>query len=132
MSNLKTLINLIVVVLFLPSVMLANGSLSVDLRSERHRTEWNWVEYRVTLTNVSTKTISNPVIQYFAENTNIQYCEKNMNKFGCSGMKTGNYGLDSMLTVAIDYTSYPFQTNSQVISAGKYTVVNLKTKGPVG
>ncbi|MBR6125290.1 S8 family serine peptidase, partial [Candidatus Saccharibacteria bacterium] len=129
MSNLKTLINLIVVVLFLPSVMLANGSLSVDLRSERHRTEWNWVEYRVTLTNVSTKTISNPVIQYFAENTNIQYCEKNMNKFGCSGMKTGNYGLDSMLTVAIDYTSYPFQTNSQVISAGKYTVVNLKTKG---
>ena len=44
-------------------------------------------------------------------------------------MKTGSYGLDSMLTVAVDYTSYPFQTNSQVISAGKYTVVTLKTKG---
>ena len=129
MLNLKILINLIVAVLFLPSVMLANDSLSVDFRSERHRTEWNWVEYRVTLTNVSTKTISNPVIQYFAENTNIQYCEKNANKPGCSGMKTGSYGLDSMLTVAVDYTSYPFQTNSQVISAGKYTVVTLKTKG---
>ena len=129
MSNLKILINLIVAVLFLPSVMLANDSLSVDFRSERHRTEWNWVEYRVTLTNVSTKTISNPVIQYFAENTNIQYCEKNANKPGCSDMKTGIFGLDSMLTVAVDYTSYPFQTNSQVISAGKYTVVTLKTKG---
>jgi len=129
MSNLKILINLIVAVLFLPSVMLANDSLSVDFRSERHRTEWNWVEYRVTLTNVSTKTISNPVIQYFAENTNIQYCEKNANKPGCSGVKTGSYGLDSMLSVAVDYTSYPFQTNSQVISAGKYTVVTLKTKG---
>ena len=129
MSNLKILINLIVAVLFLPSIMMAKDSLSVDFRSERHRTEWNWVEYRVTLTNVSTKTISNPVIQYFAENTNIQYCEKNANKPGCSGMKTGRYGLDSMLTVAVDYTSYPFKTNSQVISAGKYTVVTLKTKG---
>ena len=129
MSNFKILINLIVAVLFLPSLMMANDSLSVDFRSERHRTEWNWVEYRVTLTNVSTKTISNPVIQYFAENTNIQYCEKNANKPGCSGVKTGNFGLDSMLTVAVDYTSYPFQTNSQVTSAGKYTVVTLKTKG---
>ena len=129
MSNLKTLINLIVTVVFLPSIMMAKDSLSVDFRSERHRTEWNWVEYRVTLTNISKKTISNPVIQYFAENTNIQYCEKNANKPGCSGVKTGNYGLDSMLTVAVDYTSYPFTTNTQVISSGKYTVVNLKTKG---
>ena len=129
MSNLKILINLIVAILFLPSVMMADDSLSVDFRSERHRTEWNWVEYRVTLTNVSTKTILNPIIQYFAENTNIQYCEKNANKPGCGGMKMGNYGQDSMLTVAVDYTSYPFKTNSQVISAGKYTVVTLKTKG---
>lgn len=129
MSNTKILINSITFVLLLSSIMMANAPLSVDFRSERHRTEWNWVEYRVTLTNISTKTISNPIIQYFAENTNIQYCEKNMNKPSCSGMKTGNYGLDSMLTVAVDYTSYPFKTNTQVISTGKYTVASFKTKG---
>lgn len=93
---------------------MANDSLMVDFRSERHRTEWNWVEYRITLKNIATKTIKNPVIRYFAENTNIQYCEKkNANNVGCNDMKIGDYGLDSMLAVTVDYTSYPFQTNSK-------------------
>ena len=34
-------------------------------------------------------------------------------------MKIGDYGLDSMLAVTVDYTSYPFQTNSKITSAGK-------------
>lgn len=87
---------------------MANDSLMVDFRSERHRTEWNWVEYRITLKNIATKTIKNPVIRYFAENTNIQYCEKNANNVGCNDMKIGDYGLDSMLAVTVDYTSYPW------------------------
>lgn len=73
---MKLLENLIMAVFLLPVFIMANDSLMVDFRSERHRTEWNWVEYRITLKNVATKTIKNPVIRYFAENTNIQYCEK--------------------------------------------------------
>ena len=120
---------LIIAIFLLSVIIMANDSLMVDFRSERHRTEWNWVEYRITLKNIATKTIKNPVIRYFAENTNIQYCEKNANNVGCNDMKIGNYGLDSMLAVTVDYTSYPFQTNSKITSAGKYTVVDLKTKG---
>ena len=129
MLNLKILIKLIALVLFLPSMMMAKDSLSVNFLSERYRTEWNWVEYRVALTNVSAKTISNPVIQYFAENTNIQYCEKNMNKPDCSGMKIGNYGLDTMLRVSVDFVSKSYQVDTAIISVGKYTVVKLEVKG---
>ena len=129
MSGLKLLVKIIAFVVFLPSMMMASDSLLVDFQSERHRTEWNWVEYRVTLANISTKTISNPVIQYFAENTNIEYCEKNANKPSCSGMKTGNYGRDSMLRASVDYASNSFKVDTMIVSAGKYTVVNLKTKG---
>lgn len=126
---LKLLVEIIAFVFFLPSMMMARDSLFVDFLSERHRTEWNWVEYRVTLTNVSTKTISNPVVRYFAENTNIQYCERNANILSCRGMKAGNYGLDSMLRASVDYASPSFKVDTSIVSIGKYTVVNLKTKG---
>lgn len=126
---LKLLVKIIGFVVFLPLMMMAADSLPVDFQSERHRTEWNWVEYRVTLTNISAKAISNPVIRYFAENTNIQYCEKNATISSCSGMKTGNYGLDSMLRASVDYASNSFKVGASIVSAGKYTVVNLKTKG---
>lgn len=33
---------------------------SVQLLSERFRTEWNWVEYRVTLMNTSPEIVFNP------------------------------------------------------------------------
>ena len=69
---------LIIAIFLLSVIIMANDSLMVDFRSERHRTEWNGVEYRITLKNIATKTIKNPVIRYFAENTNIQYCEKKM------------------------------------------------------
>ena len=129
MTELKLLIKIIAFVVFLPSMMMASDSLSVVLKSERPRTEWNWVEYRVTLTNISTKSIPNPVVRYFAENTNIQYCENNANDPGCSGMRMGNYGLDSMLRVTIDDVSSSFKVDPLIKSAGKYTVVNLKMKG---
>ena len=41
----------------------------IELSSERHRTEWNWVEYRLTLKNISSETIFNPEIRYFAKGT---------------------------------------------------------------
>lgn len=129
MTELKLLIKIIAFVVFLPSMMMASDSLSVVLKSERPRTEWNWVEYRVTLTNVSAKSISNPIVRYFAENTNIQYCEINANDPGCSGMRTGNYDLDSMLRVTVDDVSSPFKVDTLIKSVGKYTVVNLKMKG---
>jgi len=39
---------------------------TVQLLSQRHRTEWNWVEYRISLTNKSSEPIRNPEIHYYA------------------------------------------------------------------
>lgn len=44
-------------------------STGVQLLSERHRTEWNWVEYRITLVNTSELPILNPEVHYFAADT---------------------------------------------------------------
>ena len=56
-------------------ISFADEVLPIQLYSERHRTEWNWVEYRISLTNRSGTPILNPEIRYFAENSFIQYCE---------------------------------------------------------
>ena len=40
---------------------------SVQLLSERFRTEWNWVEYRVALINTSSEIVFNPEIGYYAK-----------------------------------------------------------------
>ena len=40
---------------------------SVQLLSERFRTEWNWVEYKVTLINTSPEIVFNPEICYYAK-----------------------------------------------------------------
>ena len=40
---------------------------SVQLLSERFRTEWNWVEYRVALINTSPEIVFNPEIGYYAK-----------------------------------------------------------------
>ena len=40
---------------------------SVQLMSERYRTEWNWIEYRLTLKNTSSDIIFNPEIRYYAK-----------------------------------------------------------------
>lgn len=36
---------------------------SVLLLSERHRTEWNWVEYRIALKNTSSEIIFNRPVE---------------------------------------------------------------------
>ena len=81
------------------------STLPVRLLSERHRTEWNWVEYRLSLKNLTDSTLKNPVIRYFAENPKIQYCRANPNDASCSGMLYGNYQVDSTLRAEIDYWS---------------------------
>ena len=50
------------------------SSFPVRLLSERHRTEKNWVEYRLLMKNLSNSSLVNPSIRYFAENPRIQYC----------------------------------------------------------
>ena len=40
---------------------------SVQLLSERFRTEWNWVEYRVALINTSPEIVFSPEIRYYAK-----------------------------------------------------------------
>ena len=59
------------------------SSFPVRLLSERHRTEWNWVEYCLSLTNLSNSSLVNPTIRYFAENPRIQYCRANPNDTKC-------------------------------------------------
>ena len=59
--------------------MFAQASQPVQLLSERYRTEWNWVEYRISLRNTSDLPVLGPQIRYFAENPWIQYCETNPN-----------------------------------------------------
>lgn len=101
----------------------------VRLLSERHRTEWNWVEYRITLTNTSKTAIRNPEVLYYAENSNIQYCENNPNNAWCASVLNGMKVADSSLQVAVDWSSLfnPVETN--VESYGKITVIKLGFKG---
>ena len=80
---------------------MAEHSPIVELKSERHRTEWNWVEYRLTLKNLSSTVLTNPTIRYFAENPRIQYCNANPNDVSCSGMRFGNYDKKGESTVQL-------------------------------
>jgi subtilisin family serine protease len=120
---------IIFIVMALPILLMAQNALTVDFRSERHRTEWNWVEYRVSLKNTGTSPITNPVIRYFAENTNVLYCENHANDVRCSGQNAGVYGTDSVLSAMVDYSTHPFHATPEIKTAGKYTVVDLKTSG---
>ncbi|MBO7069886.1 MAG: S8 family serine peptidase, partial [Bacteroidales bacterium] len=113
----------------LPILLMAQNALTVDFRSERHRTEWNWVEYRVSLKNTGTSPITNPIIRYFAENTNVLYCENHANDVRCSGLNAGHYGTDSVLSATVDYSTHPFHASPEIKTAGKYTVIDLKTSG---
>ncbi len=93
------------VLLFVLVNALWASTLSVRLTTERHRTEWNWVEYRLKLKNLSNKPLKNPVVRYFAENPRIQYCEAHPNDTGCAGMEYGAYDVDSTLRAVVDYFS---------------------------
>ena len=51
------------------TVNYAWSSQTVQLLCERHRTEWNWMEYRISLKNISSVPILNPEIHYYAADT---------------------------------------------------------------
>ena len=77
--------------------------LTIQLLSERHRTEWNWVEYRLKITNTSTTSIINPEVYYFAENAE-----------------------DSSLVLDVDYVTYFYSTKVESFITGAYNIFQIK------
>ncbi|MCK9181552.1 MAG: hypothetical protein M0P13_01550 [Fibrobacteraceae bacterium] len=113
----------------LPTISLAGESLSVQLLSERYRTESNGVEYRISLTNKSVSAILDPEVRYFAENSFIQYCENRMNDTNCFATRYGSYAEDSLLTAWVDHVSSDFSVDPVIFPNGKYTEIRLKLAG---
>lgn len=109
----------------------ATESYAVQLLSERHRTEWNWVEYRISLKNTSNKPIRNPEIRYFAENPYIDYCELHPQDAKCSNAEFGIVPIDSSLAVDVDYVSGSYRVDKSVQPGEKYSVISLKIKGKI-
>lgn len=127
-------LRLSVVLLFVLMNCLWASTPSVQLTTERHRTEWNWVEYRLKLKNLSNKPLKNPVVRYFAENLKIQYCEAHPNIFDCTGMVYGSYNVDSTLRAVVDYFSVVNSVEPKYNFDSKYTVITFRFQGliPVG
>ena len=90
----------------------------MQLLSERHRTEWNWVEYRISLKNTSQSPIKNPEIRYFAENLYIDYCKSHPQDAKCTNAEFGNVPVDSSLAVEVDYVKSPYHVEKKR-SAGR-------------
>ena len=119
------------VLLFVLVNALWASTLSVRLTTERHRTEWNWVEYRLKLKNLSNKPLKNPVVRYFAENPRIQYCEAHPNDTGCAGMEYGAYDIDSTLRAVVDYFSVVNSVKPKYYYDSKHTVITFKFQGSI-
>lgn len=83
--------------------VVASASLPVQLLSERHRSEWNWTEYRISLRNTSELPILGPEILYFAANP--------------------------LTRVHADFVSVPFSVTDTVISADQSAVIRFKVHG---
>lgn len=98
----------------------------VQLLSERHQTEWNWVEYRLTLRNISSNAIFNPEIRYYAENSNIQYCKNNSENENCTSVNWGEIPMDTMLYATVDYSTWLYPVTAMVSSIGRHTLIKLK------
>ncbi len=129
--SLSKLINFLCFVsVFVPCVW-AEGSSAVRLLSERHRTEWNWVEYRISLENTSQSPIKNPEIRYFAENLYIDYCKSHPQDAKCTNAEFGNVPVDSSLVVEVDYVKSPYHVEKSVQPGEKYSVISLKVKGTI-
>ena len=94
--EMKLYRNIFILLMTLANALWASSP-SVQLLSERHRTEWNWVEYRVSLRNLSNSPLVNPSLRYFAENPRIQYCKVNPNESDCINMPFGVFEADSSL-----------------------------------
>ena len=106
-------------------------ALPVQLLSERHRTEWNWVNYRLTLKNISNLPLVNPTIRYFAENPKIQYCKANPNDNGCSRMQYGLFDVDSSLRAYVDTYTNVVSVNPVLSYDSEYTIVSFKILGSI-
>ena len=102
---------------------------SVRLLSERHRTEWNWIEYRISVSNTTSAPIQNPEVRYFAENTWIQYCNNPQHAAQCASIGNPAEATDSLLKVDVDYASRLNPVHKTVSLAGKVTAVKLKFTG---
>ncbi len=86
---------------------LVAASLPVQLFTERHRTEWNWTEYRLKIKNTSSEIIFSPEIRYFAN------------------------PVDSMLTVSVDYSTWLYPVTTSAVYFEDYTVLKLKINAPL-
>lgn len=104
-------------------------STKVQLLTKRYRTEWNWVEYRITLKNISNMPILNPEIRYFAQNTWIQYCEERPNNGWCASVQNGEAEKDTMLELKVDNSSSLNPVTESVVSSGKITVAMMNFHG---
>lgn len=100
----------------------------IQLLSERHRTEWNWVEYRLFLINQTDRSILNPEIRYFAQNSWRDYCE-GRNDSACNRVHYGLIPADSVLTGAIDYVPFPFSGKISTLSTDDFTVLKIRISG---
>ena len=69
MIYLKYLVQILIFAIITTNYAFATPS--VQLLCERNRTETNWVDYRITLKNISSENIHNPKIHYYAANTDI-------------------------------------------------------------
>ena len=122
-------------IIFILCLLLMNflwaSTLPVRLLSERHRTEWNWVEYRLTLKNLTDSTLRNPVIRYFAENPKIQYCRANPNDASCSGMPYGDYQVDSTLRAEIDDWTKVDSVRPKYYYDSEYSVISFQFYGNI-
>ena len=120
---------------FILCLLLANvafaTSPSVRLLSERHRTEWNWVEYRLALKNLSNTSLTNPTIRYFAENPRIQYCKAHPTDASCVGMQFNSFEVDSTLRTIVDDFTIVDSVRPQFYYNSKYTVISLKFFGNI-
>lgn len=72
---------------------------SVQLMSERYRTEWNWIEYRLTLKNTSSDIIFNPEIRYYAKG--------------------------ELLSATVDYSTWLYPVVASVTSLDETSIVKL-------
>ena len=125
------LFRLLFILLILMADSLWASTLPVRLLSERHRTEWNWVEYRLSLTNFLNSPLVNPTIRYFAENPRIQYCKAHPNDSSCEGMAFDVYDVDSTLRAVVDYQSIVHSVIPSFYYDSKYTTISLKFHGTI-
>ena len=123
------LIYLIFCVVFLLANLTWANSFDVELLTERHRTEWNWVNYRLTLVNRSNTPLENPSIRYFAENPRIQYCNTNVSDSTCINDMSNHYRVDSSLTAAVDYVSNGNAVTMQFNYNPEHTVITFVVQG---